>query len=159
LGEEDGRPKPTSARNTGFNGPENAASARAIARYGIARRIAADQRDLLAVKDGTLYPALLKLEQEGHISSEWAPRTTPQSQVLQTGRAAAASNGIKKREWEQTTEILGASWHWKGIRMSGCAHCSSGWLVSSRKDRRERELAAEMRAISKCTSRTICARQ
>ena len=38
--------------------------------YGIARRIEQTSGDLLAVNYGTLYPALLKLEQEGYISSE-----------------------------------------------------------------------------------------
>ena len=39
--------------------------------YGIARRIEQTSGDLLLVNYGTLYPALLKLEQEGYISSEW----------------------------------------------------------------------------------------
>ncbi|HEX5243425.1 MAG TPA: helix-turn-helix transcriptional regulator, partial [Tepidisphaeraceae bacterium] len=39
--------------------------------YGIARRIEQTSGDLLSVNYGTLYPALLKLEQEGCISSEW----------------------------------------------------------------------------------------
>ncbi len=44
--------------------------------YGIARRIEQTSGDLLAVNYGTLYPALLKLEQEGHISSAWVSLTT-----------------------------------------------------------------------------------
>src|SRR3984885_5709636 len=39
--------------------------------YGIARRIEQISRDLLAVNQGTLYPVLLKLEQEGAVGSEW----------------------------------------------------------------------------------------
>ena len=39
--------------------------------YGIARRIEQISGDLLAVNQGTLYPVLLKLEQEGAIASEW----------------------------------------------------------------------------------------
>src|SRR6202041_4009466 len=39
--------------------------------YGIARRIEQISGDLLAVNQGTLYPVLLKLEQEGVIASEW----------------------------------------------------------------------------------------
>jgi PadR family transcriptional regulator, regulatory protein PadR len=39
--------------------------------YGIARRIEQISGDLLAVNQGTLYPVLLKLEQEGVITSEW----------------------------------------------------------------------------------------
>ena len=39
--------------------------------YGIARQIEETSKKLLSVNYGTLYPALLKLEQEGYISSEW----------------------------------------------------------------------------------------
>ena len=39
--------------------------------YGIARRIEQTSGDLLSVNYGTLYPALLKLEQEGAIASDW----------------------------------------------------------------------------------------
>ena len=39
--------------------------------YGIARRIEQISGDLLAVNQGTWYPLLLKLEQEGTIASEW----------------------------------------------------------------------------------------
>ena len=39
--------------------------------YGIARRIEQVSEDLLALNQGTLYPALLRLEQQGWISSEW----------------------------------------------------------------------------------------
>ena len=41
--------------------------------YGIARRIEQTSGDLLSINYGTLYPALLKLEQEGYIGSEWGP--------------------------------------------------------------------------------------
>src|SRR5271154_4983603 len=41
--------------------------------YGIARRIEQISGDLLAVNQGTLYPVLLRLEQEGAIGSEWGP--------------------------------------------------------------------------------------
>lgn len=39
--------------------------------YGIARRIEQVSGDQLIVQYGTLYPALLKLEQEGYLASEW----------------------------------------------------------------------------------------
>ncbi len=39
--------------------------------YGIARRIEQVSEDLLALNQGTLYPALLRLEQQGWIESEW----------------------------------------------------------------------------------------
>jgi PadR family transcriptional regulator PadR len=39
--------------------------------YGLARRIEQTSEDLLAINQGSLYPVLLKLEQEGAIDSEW----------------------------------------------------------------------------------------
>ena len=39
--------------------------------YGVARRIEQTSGDLLLVNYGTLYPALLKLEQEGYVATEW----------------------------------------------------------------------------------------
>jgi len=39
--------------------------------FGIARRIEQVSEDVLALNQGTLYPALLRLEQQGLISSEW----------------------------------------------------------------------------------------
>ena len=39
--------------------------------YGIARRIEQTSGDLLSLNYGTLYPALLKLEQEGYVTSSW----------------------------------------------------------------------------------------
>ena len=39
--------------------------------YGIARRIEQISDDLLRLNQGTLYPALLRMEQEGWISSKW----------------------------------------------------------------------------------------
>ena len=39
--------------------------------YGIARRIEQTSANLLSVNYGTLYPALVKLEQEGSIASKW----------------------------------------------------------------------------------------
>lgn len=52
--------------------------------YGIARRVEQISGDLLSVNHGTLYPVLLKLEQEGSISSAWGVfGEQPQSKVLQ----------------------------------------------------------------------------
>jgi DNA-binding PadR family transcriptional regulator len=44
--------------------------------YGIARRIEQISGDILSVNYGTLYPALLKLEQEGYVASSGAFPTT-----------------------------------------------------------------------------------
>ena len=44
--------------------------------YGIAMRLLQWSRDVLQVEEGSLYPALYRMEQRGWLSSEWAPRDT-----------------------------------------------------------------------------------
>jgi hypothetical protein len=65
--------------------------------YGLARRIEQISGDLLTVNQGTLYPVLLKLEQEGSIASECGSvREQPQSTLLSTdspGSQAIAGRG------------------------------------------------------------------
>jgi transcriptional regulator len=75
--------------------------------YGIARRIEQTSGQLLAVNYGTLYPALLKLEQEGYVSAAWGTsdnnRKAKFYALTRSGRrrlARAAS------EWDQTTAIV-----------------------------------------------------
>jgi PadR family transcriptional regulator PadR len=75
--------------------------------YGIARRIEQTSGDLLAVNYGTLYPALLKLEQEGYISSEWgASDNNRKAKYYKLTRAGRKQLEREAREWEQTTAIL-----------------------------------------------------
>jgi transcriptional regulator len=75
--------------------------------YGIARRIEQTSGDLLALNYGTLYPALLKLEQEGSIASEWGVsdnnRRAKFYSLTRTGRRQIQR---ETRSWEQTTAIL-----------------------------------------------------
>ena len=75
--------------------------------YGIARRIEQTSGDLLAVNYGTLYPALLKLEQEGYIASEWGisdnNRKAKYYKLTRSGRKQLEE---ETREWEQTTAIV-----------------------------------------------------
>jgi DNA-binding PadR family transcriptional regulator len=52
--------------------------------YGIARRIEQTSGDLLSVNYGTLYPALIKLEDEGFISSAWGISDNNRRNILQT---------------------------------------------------------------------------
>ena len=75
--------------------------------YGIARRIEQISGDQLELNYGTLYPALLKLEQEGYISSEWGVsdnnRKAKYYQLTRVGRKQVEK---ETREWEQTTSIM-----------------------------------------------------
>jgi PadR family transcriptional regulator, regulatory protein PadR len=75
--------------------------------YGIARRIEQTSGDLLSVNYGTLYPALLKLEQEGYIVSDWGVsennRKAKFYKLTRTGRKQVEKEA---REWATTTAIL-----------------------------------------------------
>src|SRR5246500_5811756 len=74
---------------------------------GIARRIEQTSGDLLAVNYGTLYPALLKLEQEGYISSEWGTSdNNRKAKYYKLTRAGRKQLEKEAREWAQTTAIL-----------------------------------------------------
>ena len=75
--------------------------------YGIARRIEQTSGDLLSVNYGTLYPALLKLEQEGYIASEWGVSdNNRKAKYYKLTRAGGKQLEREAREWQQTTAIL-----------------------------------------------------
>jgi PadR family transcriptional regulator PadR len=75
--------------------------------YGLARRIEQTSDDLLSVNYGTLYPALLKLEQEGYISSAWGVsdnnRRAKFYSLTKAGRRQLAQAA---REWQRTSGII-----------------------------------------------------
>jgi transcriptional regulator len=75
--------------------------------YGIARRIEQTSGDLLSVNYGTLYPALLKLQQEGYIASEWGVSdNNRKAKYYRLTRAGHRQLEREAREWEKTTEII-----------------------------------------------------
>src|ERR1700681_750568 len=75
--------------------------------YGIARRIEQTSGNLLLVNYGTLYPALLKLEQEGYIASEWGVSdNNRRAKYYRLTRAGKKQVERETKEWEQTTAIL-----------------------------------------------------
>jgi PadR family transcriptional regulator len=75
--------------------------------YGIARRIEQTSGHLLEVNYGTLYPALLKLEQEGYISSEWGvSENNRKAKYYQLTHAGQRQLEKETREWEQATAIM-----------------------------------------------------
>ena len=76
--------------------------------YGIARRIEQISGDLLSVNQGTLYPLLLKLEQEGSIDSDWgASENNRRARYYRLTRAGKRQLQSEVQEWQQTTEIIG----------------------------------------------------
>ena len=75
--------------------------------YGIARRIEQISGDLLAINYGTLYPALLKLEQEGHVASEWGlSDNNRRAKFYRLTRAGRKQVEKETREWQQTATVL-----------------------------------------------------
>jgi PadR family transcriptional regulator PadR len=76
--------------------------------YGLARRIEQISGDLLAVNQGTLYPILLKLEQEGAIKSEWgASENNRRARFYRLTRLGRKQLVAEARNWEQTAAIIG----------------------------------------------------
>ncbi len=75
--------------------------------YGIARRIEQVSEDVLAVNYGTLYPALLKLEQEGFISAEWGvSENNRKARYYRLTRSGRGQLVREAREWEQMNAIV-----------------------------------------------------
>ena len=76
--------------------------------YGIARRIEQISGELLTVNQGTLYPVLLKLEQEGSIASEWgASENNRKARFYRLTRDGRKQLQAETRGWEQTAAIMG----------------------------------------------------
>jgi PadR family transcriptional regulator, regulatory protein PadR len=75
--------------------------------YGIARRIEQISGDLLAVNQGTLYPVLLKLEQEGAIASEWGTsENNRRARFYRLTRAGRRQLQTETQDWEQTAALI-----------------------------------------------------
>ena len=75
--------------------------------YGIARRIEQISGDLLTLNQGTLYPVLLKLEQEGSIASEWgASENNRKARFYKLTRDGRKQLQAETRDWEQTAAII-----------------------------------------------------
>ena len=75
--------------------------------YGIARRIEETSSHRLSLNYGTLYPALLKLEQEGYIKSAWGVSDhNRRAKFYELTRAGRKQVARETQEWAQTTAIL-----------------------------------------------------
>src|ERR1700751_4790410 len=75
--------------------------------YGIARRIEQTSGDLLSLNYGTVYPALLKLEQEGSIESEWGVSdNNRKAKYYQLTRAGRKQLEREAQDWQQAQTIL-----------------------------------------------------
>src|ERR1043166_694556 len=77
--------------------------------YGIARRIEETARHRISLNYGTLYPALLKLEQEGFVKAEWRQSENNRRAKFYTLTAAGRKQLAREtREWHQTADLIAA---------------------------------------------------
>ena len=77
--------------------------------YGIARRIEEVSKNRLTLNYGTLYPALLKLEQEGFIAAEWRQSENNRRAKFYALTAAGRKQLAREtREWQQTADLIAA---------------------------------------------------
>jgi len=77
--------------------------------YGIARRVEETSRNRLVLNYGTLYPALLKLEQEGFIKGEWrASEHNRRAKYYALTAAGRKQLARETREWRQTADLIAA---------------------------------------------------
>jgi len=75
--------------------------------YGIARRIEQVSGDTFVLNYGTLYPALLKLQQEGYITSEWGTSENNRKAKFYRLTEAGRRQVVKQaREWQENSAIL-----------------------------------------------------
>lgn len=75
--------------------------------YGIARRIEQTSGQRLSVNYGTIYPALVKLEQEGYVASTWGVSDAGRkAKYYRLTRAGRTHMERAAREWERTTGIV-----------------------------------------------------
>jgi transcriptional regulator len=75
--------------------------------FGLARRIEQISDELLAVNHGTLYPVLLKLEQEGSIVSDWGTSdNNRRARYYRLTKAGKKQLAAERAHWEQTTGIM-----------------------------------------------------
>jgi len=76
--------------------------------YGIARRIEQISEDQLALNQGTLYPALLRLEQEGWIAPEWGESETGRRvKFYAITRAGRKQLDTEEAAWRKSAGIIG----------------------------------------------------
>jgi transcriptional regulator len=77
--------------------------------YGIARRIEETSGNRLALNYGTLYPALLKLEQEGCIAGEWRPsENNRRAKFYALSAAGRRQLARETRQWQRTADLIAA---------------------------------------------------
>lgn len=75
--------------------------------YGIAKRIEQTSGNLLAIDQGTIYPVLLKLEQERSITSQWGvSENNRRAKFYRMTKIGKKELAAEEREWQRANEII-----------------------------------------------------
>jgi PadR family transcriptional regulator PadR len=75
--------------------------------FGIARRIQQVSRDLLQLNQGTLYPALVRLEQRGWIRSKWGvSENNRRARFYALTKSGSKQLAVEKQDWERMAEVI-----------------------------------------------------
>jgi PadR family transcriptional regulator, regulatory protein PadR len=76
--------------------------------YGVARRIEETSKGRLALNYGTLYPALLKLEQEGFIAAEWRQsENNRRAKFYSISKAGRKQLAAETENWQRVSGVIG----------------------------------------------------
>ena len=120
--------------------------------YGLARRIEQTSGDLLQLNYGTLYPALLKLEQEGYIRSHWGTsENNRKAKFYELTKAGQRQVRKAAAEWEQTTEILATFLDQpRGHDAKTASTVVAADRAAAREDEADGEFSAEIEAHLAC---------
>jgi PadR family transcriptional regulator, regulatory protein PadR len=75
--------------------------------YRIARRIEQVAENLLRLNQGSIYPALIRLEEQGWIRTQWGvSETKRQVKFYSLTKAGAKQLGVAVANWERTTALV-----------------------------------------------------
>ena len=76
--------------------------------YGVGQRIAQLAEEMLKVEEGTLYPALYRIEQRGWIKSEWGvSENNRRARFYQLTRAGRKQLGVEEEKWSHLSLAVG----------------------------------------------------
>jgi PadR family transcriptional regulator, regulatory protein PadR len=75
--------------------------------YGIARRIEQVSENTVRLNQGTIYPALLRLQQRGWIKAEWGlSETNRRAKIYSLSRAGRKQVGMETKNWERIAATI-----------------------------------------------------
>ena len=75
--------------------------------FGLAKRIQQISENVLDLNQGTLYPALLRLEQRGWVRSEWGvSESNRRAKFYELTRAGRRQVGQESKDWERTVALM-----------------------------------------------------